>query len=222
MAGMLTEAAGAGRARPRARAAASIIARMHLLIPFAAPLSEAGRQALATLALPRLQALLGRMTEVERDEADEWCLSPPHERALARALGWQGGSGLLPWAAQAGGAGRHRRRRTGLGPAHTRALAPGHRPGQPARPGAADAGRGHLARAVRRRAAAVHRRGLLRCAGAPRCAGMWRTRAWRRCPARRWTASSAATSTAGWAATRRRGASAACKARCRWCCTRTR
>ncbi|MDP1649725.1 MAG: hypothetical protein Q8M01_16205 [Rubrivivax sp.] len=73
---------------------------MHLLIPFAAPLSEAGRQTLATLALPRLQALLGRLTEVERDEADEWCLSPPHERALARALGWHGGSGLLPWAAR--------------------------------------------------------------------------------------------------------------------------
>ena len=72
---------------------------MHLLIPFAAPLSDAGRQALATLALPHLKALLGRMTEVERDEADEWCLSPPHERALARAVGWQGGSGLLPWAA---------------------------------------------------------------------------------------------------------------------------
>lgn len=73
---------------------------MHLLIPFAAPLSEAGRQALATLSLPRLQALLARMTEVERDEGDEWCLSPPHERALARALGLQGGAGLLPWAAR--------------------------------------------------------------------------------------------------------------------------
>jgi hypothetical protein len=73
---------------------------MHLLIPFAAPLSDAGRQALATLSLPRLQALLARLVEVERDEADEWCLSPPHERALARALGLQGGAGLLPWAAR--------------------------------------------------------------------------------------------------------------------------
>ncbi len=73
---------------------------MHLLIPFAAPLPEAGRQALATLSLPRLRALLSRLTEVHRDEADEWCLSPPHERALARALGWHGGSGLLPWAAR--------------------------------------------------------------------------------------------------------------------------
>jgi len=73
---------------------------MHLLIPFAAPLSDAGRQALAALALPRLRALLGRLTEVERDEGDEWCLSPPHERALARALGWQGASGQWPWAAR--------------------------------------------------------------------------------------------------------------------------
>jgi hypothetical protein len=73
---------------------------MHLLIPFAAPLAEAGRQALGTLSLPRLQALLARLGEVERDEGDEWCLSPPHERALARALGLQGGAGLLPWAAR--------------------------------------------------------------------------------------------------------------------------
>ena len=72
---------------------------MHLMIPYAAPLSEAGRQASATLRLPHLQALLGRWTEVDRDSADEWSLSPPHERARARALGWQGGSGQLPWAA---------------------------------------------------------------------------------------------------------------------------
>jgi hypothetical protein len=74
---------------------------MHLLIPFAAPLSEAGRQAAATLALPELQALLGRCTEVQRDSADAWNYSPPHERALALALGWQGSAGLLPWAARA-------------------------------------------------------------------------------------------------------------------------
>lgn len=73
---------------------------MHLLIPFAAPLSAPGRQAASTLVLPQLQSLLGRLTLVLRDEADEWSLSPPHERALARALGLQGGSGLLPWAAR--------------------------------------------------------------------------------------------------------------------------
>ena len=73
---------------------------MHLLIPFAAPLSDPGRQAAATLALPQLRSLLGRLTLVQRNEASEWSLSPPHERALARALGLQGGSGLLPWAAR--------------------------------------------------------------------------------------------------------------------------
>ncbi len=73
---------------------------MHLLIPFAAPGSDAGRQALARLKLPRLQALLGRLQVAQRDEGDERSLSPPHERALARALGWQGAAGLLPWAAR--------------------------------------------------------------------------------------------------------------------------
>jgi hypothetical protein len=73
---------------------------MHLVIPFAAPLSEAGRQAAAALAWPQLQPLLAGWAEVQRDEADEWAWSPPHERALARALGLQGGAGRLPWAAR--------------------------------------------------------------------------------------------------------------------------
>lgn len=72
---------------------------MHLVIPFAAPLSDAGRRALAGLRLPNLQALLaGRRGE--RDEGDEYSLSPPHERALARAWGWAGADGLLPFAAE--------------------------------------------------------------------------------------------------------------------------
>ena len=74
---------------------------MHLLIPFAAPLSDAGRQAATTLALPALQALMALCAETQRDSADEWSFSPPHERALALALGWQGAAGLLPWAARA-------------------------------------------------------------------------------------------------------------------------
>jgi len=78
---------------------------MHLLIPFAAPLAEAGRQAARTLELPHLAELLGRWREVQRDPTqgvgDEWSLSPPHERALALALGLRGASGLLPWAARA-------------------------------------------------------------------------------------------------------------------------
>jgi len=72
---------------------------MHLLVPFAAPLSDAGRQALAALTLPNLAALLAPSGPPERDEADELSFSPPHERALARALGLAGADGRLPWAA---------------------------------------------------------------------------------------------------------------------------
>ncbi len=74
-------------------------AAMHLLIPFAAPLSEAGRQAASSLSLPHLSKLLHTLVLQGRDGGDEWSLSPPHERAHAVALGWQGGDGTLPWAA---------------------------------------------------------------------------------------------------------------------------
>ena len=73
--------------------------RMHLMIPFAAPGSEAGRQALAALSLPNLAALLAGAGEPERDDGDEMSLSPPHERALARAIGLAGPDGGLPWGA---------------------------------------------------------------------------------------------------------------------------
>ena len=66
---------------------------------------------------------------------------------------------------QAGGGRRHRRRRTGLGPAHAGALAPRHRPGEPARPGAADARRRRLARPARRRAPLFTERGLRHALG---------------------------------------------------------
>ncbi len=71
---------------------------MHWVLPFAAPLSDPGRAALRELRLPRLQALLAGC-EGERDEGDEYALSPPHERALARAWGWAGADGQLPFAA---------------------------------------------------------------------------------------------------------------------------
>ena len=73
---------------------------MHLLIPFAAPLSEAGRTSLQGLVLPVLEALLAELSPTLRHEGDEYQLSPPHERALGAALGWQGADGALPWAAQ--------------------------------------------------------------------------------------------------------------------------
>jgi len=72
---------------------------MHLIVPFAAPLSDAGRQALQTLRLPQLEALLSRLSLTLRDDGDALSLSPPHERALARALGFAGGDGELPWGA---------------------------------------------------------------------------------------------------------------------------
>lgn len=72
---------------------------MHLLIPFASSPTDAGRHALGLLDLPNLAALLARLTPTVRDEADEYSLSPPHERAIARALGWSGGDGHLPFAA---------------------------------------------------------------------------------------------------------------------------
>jgi hypothetical protein len=72
---------------------------MHLIVPFAGPLSDAGRAALRTLALPKLAHLLSRAVQTGRDEGDEWSFTPPHERALARALGFAGGDGGLPWAA---------------------------------------------------------------------------------------------------------------------------
>lgn len=77
---------------------------MHLLIPFAAPLSEAGQQALVQLKLPVLAALLSRLQPSARDEGDEYQLSTPQERVLARALGWEGADGALPWAARSAAA----------------------------------------------------------------------------------------------------------------------
>ena len=73
---------------------------MPLLIPFAAPRAAPWEQ-LSTGRLPHLQALLTRWPEAERDDGDELSLSSPPERFLARALGWQGADGGLPWAARA-------------------------------------------------------------------------------------------------------------------------
>jgi hypothetical protein len=73
---------------------------MHLLIPFAAPHSERGLQALRSLKLPRLAQLLARLRPAERLGTDEYSLSPPHELAHAHALGWNGEDGTHPWAAR--------------------------------------------------------------------------------------------------------------------------
>ncbi|MBX3657177.1 MAG: phosphoglycerate mutase [Ramlibacter sp.] len=71
----------------------------HLLIPFAACSSSASREALRALPLPHLEKLLSRLTATETDAGDDHSLSPPHERALARAYGLVPQDGLIPWAA---------------------------------------------------------------------------------------------------------------------------
>lgn len=71
----------------------------HLLIPFAGRGSPACREALAGLRLPKLEALLARLTLVHADSQDDSTRSPPHERALAEALGIAAADGCIPWAA---------------------------------------------------------------------------------------------------------------------------
>jgi len=76
-----------------------------LLIPFAACSAEAWLptlQALPPDSLKRLGQLLQGMKPVENDSQNTESLSPPHERALARALGLanrETPDGLMPWAA---------------------------------------------------------------------------------------------------------------------------
>ena len=77
----------------------------HLLIPFAACSAEAWLptlQAFPPDSLKRLGQLLQGMKLVENDHQNPESLSPPHERALARALGLanrETPDGLMPWAA---------------------------------------------------------------------------------------------------------------------------
>ncbi len=77
---------------------------MHLLIPFASALSDAAAEVTRELRLPSLSRLLVRLVATTRDEADEACLSAPHERALAAAWGWPQVDGGLPFAARAAAA----------------------------------------------------------------------------------------------------------------------
>lgn len=79
----------------------------HLLIPFAGRGSPACRAALPTLRLPRLEALLARLAPAGTDTQDDSTFSPPHERALAAALGIAAPDGCIAWAA-------HEARRLGL------------------------------------------------------------------------------------------------------------
>src|SRR6218665_3203818 len=76
--------------------------RSHVLIPYATSASEGCRHSLQNLALPHLERLLARLSP-QPDRAisgRETSLSPPHERALARALGLPDEDGRIPWAAR--------------------------------------------------------------------------------------------------------------------------
>lgn len=73
---------------------------VHLLIPFAGCNAGPLQEALTRLALPGLDRLLARMAPAETDLGEAATLSPPHERALARALGLPLEDGRIPWAAR--------------------------------------------------------------------------------------------------------------------------
>lgn len=78
----------------------------HVLIPFAACSAAAWLPTLEALppnTFKRLGPLLQGMQLLETDRQNPESLSPPHERALARALGlatFETPDGLMPWAAQ--------------------------------------------------------------------------------------------------------------------------
>ena len=74
---------------------------MHLIVPFAGVLSEAGRHTAQSLSLPSLEKLLVRAHAGAASGGDERSLSAPHEMALAHALGWSPIDGRLPLAARA-------------------------------------------------------------------------------------------------------------------------
>ena len=71
----------------------------HLLIPFAGRGTPECLKALHELRLPKLEGLLCRLSPVHEDLQDDSTLSPPHERALAEALGIAAPDGQIPWAA---------------------------------------------------------------------------------------------------------------------------
>ncbi|WP_349743406.1 hypothetical protein [Roseateles cavernae] len=74
---------------------------MHLMIPHASALGEAGRHAAQTLALPRLAALLGRLAPDSSLGSDEYSPHTPLELALAAHWGWTDAPALPFAAAQA-------------------------------------------------------------------------------------------------------------------------
>lgn len=72
------------------------------IVPYAGGPADAA-PAWAGLQLPRLRALLAQLTPEPLAQGSEYDFSPPHEVALARALGLPATPGLIPWAAHVKG-----------------------------------------------------------------------------------------------------------------------
>ncbi|MFZ3118564.1 MAG: hypothetical protein WA159_09610, partial [Variovorax sp.] len=71
------------------------LATSHLLIPFAGRRSPACAAALTGLRLPNLETLLAHLKLTVDDTQADTTLTPPHERALARALGIDAADGCI-------------------------------------------------------------------------------------------------------------------------------
>jgi hypothetical protein len=72
---------------------------MHLRDPVCRALSEGGMQALAPSNCRTCPTCSPSPAPALDDGRRQYSLSPPHERALARALGLAGATAALPWAA---------------------------------------------------------------------------------------------------------------------------
>lgn len=72
----------------------------HLIVPFAGCAGDEWPLAMASAELKNLGKLMRSMKPVEKDVGPSDSLSPPHERALAKAWGLPGSAdGRIPWAA---------------------------------------------------------------------------------------------------------------------------
>ncbi len=72
---------------------------MQLLIPYAVVDDPGCAQVMASLRLPTLDRLLGRLSVSRSAAGSPDSRTPPHERALAESLGIAAADGLIPWAA---------------------------------------------------------------------------------------------------------------------------
>ncbi|HOB65534.1 hypothetical protein [Ottowia sp.] len=77
----------------------SSLAIRHLLIPGAAPQTDAGAALPPLPALPNLQALVRQLRVADTITCDADGAAHPHELAAARANGLPGDAGRIPWAA---------------------------------------------------------------------------------------------------------------------------